>query len=241
MIKKIDTTSVAYASRSKEIDLNKDSNIEQISNDLIDTIKTLEDRPYLCSNEIGYTERVMCLRFENDDIKIFVNPLIQDRDKLEFTREIDRNSTSKTEYILPRYKEIVLMYQDSDGRVYSNKFTEDAAVIIGQAIDQLDGIHISEYGLEVLPEFDLATEEERAELLAAYVDELKKLHDSLDNELTDDEETKRLWTSLKYEKARREGKVEVEKVVYTSKMSRRERRLLRKLENRAKKRGNNNG
>ena len=109
MVKKIDTTSVAYSSRAKEIDLNKDSNIEQISADLVDTIKTLEDRPYLCSNEIGYTERVMCLRFENDDIRVFVNPLIQDRDKLEFTREIDRNSTSKTEYILPRYKEMVLM------------------------------------------------------------------------------------------------------------------------------------
>ena len=228
MIKEFDYNSEFFNERADECLIE-----EELVNDLKDTLQNLPDRTYLCANEIGVNKRMFAIRFDTD-ILIFVNPVYQDRGEFELIRETEP-STSK-EFILPRCKEITLCYQDDKGETKATKFNEDASPVISQAMDCLDGIHAYDYGLEIIPEFDEATDEERMEVIKMYLNSLKDLELEFDKDLSEDEETKRIWKSFKFRKAVADGEVQLDDTPSPT-LNRKERRLISKLTGKFKKKG----
>ena len=168
---------------------NQDLSTEIVQS-LYDTISNPEcnDRLYLCSNEIGYLQRAFILKF-NDDWRVFMNPIFQKHEDLKLIREYD--PLTKKQYIIPRYTDVVLCYQNSMGKIEAVKFGEEASIVVSQAMDCLEGIHSSDYGLEIDDKFDEATEEERAEVLNKYLEELNSLRETLDSDLSENDDTKK--------------------------------------------------
>lgn len=227
MVKEIVLDSAILNERAMEWDVvkNQDLSIEIVQS-LCDTLNSPDcsDRLYLCANEIGYKERAFILKF-SDDWKVFMNPIFQEREELRLTREYD--PITKKQYIIPRYTKVVLCYQNSIGKIEATRFNEDASVIVSQAMDCLEGIHPSDYGLEIDSKFDEATDEERNELLNEYLKSLKLLSENLDSDLSGNEETKKEWEGFKFMKAKASGEIETADDV--PKLNRRQRRFFDKL------------
>lgn len=231
MIKELDYSSEVYFNRAEEFDIKED---KEIIEDLKDTLASMPDKLYLCANEIGVGKRAFAVNFSSGNIKVISNPVYQVREDFELVREkyLDK------EYIIPRYKNITLCYQDEDGETKATKFDEDASPFMSQAMDCLDGLHASDYGLEVIPEFDEATDEERKEVVTMYIDSLKDLESRLDKDLTEDEDTKAVWKDFKFREALAAGEVELYKEpTPEKKFNRKERRFLDRFTKRMKKKG----
>ena len=233
MIKKINFGSDLYFDRANEYNIKEDNEIIQ---DLKDTINSIPDRVFLCANEIGEDKRAFAIKF-GDEVKVFSNPVYQERDKLKLVREKDYHT--EKEFIIPRYDSITICYQDEEGDTKATKFNEDASPVICQAMDCLDGIHPTDYGLEIIPEFDEASEEERTEVIQMYINSIKDFDYTLDKDLSEDEEVKGLWKNFKFNRAVSKGEVQLEKEEQpTRTLNRKERRLFDKLSRKFSKKGN---
>jgi len=234
MIKELITDKSFLDERAMEWDVRKEQELStELVQNLSDTLKSLPNRYYLCSNEIGYHERAFAIKF-SDEIKIFMNPIFQSKGNLKLVRELD--PLTNKEYIIPRYTDVTVCYQNCMGKIEANKFNEQASVVVSQAMDCLEGVHSSDYGLEVIPEFDLATEEEREEVINAYLESIKKTRDELDRDLQEDEETKEEWNYYRFVRDKNEGKIETVDLEEQPKFNRKQRRLLDKLIKKFKRR-----
>lgn len=179
----------------------------ELVQDLCDTLETLDDRLFLTANQIGHKERAFAIKFK-DETEVFMNPAIQSKDKLIIYREED--PLTGKEYFIPRFTQISLVFQDCLGKVRGLKMNEAASIIVCQAMDALNGILISDYGLEVLPEFDSASEEEKKEVLSMYAESLSQAYKELDADLSNNEETKKTWGAAKFIKSVSEGETKLE-------------------------------
>lgn len=224
MIKDLVTDYDALSKRSVEWDVrgNQSLSTELVQN-LDDTLEAHKELIYLCANEIGYRERALDIRF-SDDTEIFMNPAFQRVGELTLSRELDRHNGK--EYIIPRYNEVEIVFQDCLGSVKAFKFTGVGANIVCQAMDTLDGIFASDYGLEVIPEFDEATPDEQQQVIDLYLKSLEKRYEVLDKELSEDEETKGPWKAARFIEAVKNGEVELEE---EKPISKRKQKLIKKI------------
>lgn len=224
-VKELIRDSNILGERAKEWDVRGNQNLStEIVQSLDDTINAHPELLFLASNEVGYKERAIDVRF-SDDTYIFMNPILQKTERLAFAREIDR--IDGKEYIVPRFGYIELVYQDCLGSIKAAKFENAAALIICQALDTLDGIFSSEIGLEVLPEFDQATPEEQKEVLDAYMNSLNMRYNELDKELQlEDDKVRNQWNAIKFMIAKSEGKIQGDE---EKPLSKRKQKLITKL------------
>ena len=229
MIKELITDPEILSTRSDEWDVVKNQDImTELVNDLEDTIKA-NNRNFLIPKYIGRNERVVCIKF-SDDCVLFNNPLIQERKKLIMVPEHDY-ITNKN-YLLPRYSEIVVVFQNEAGVNTANKLTGPAAAVMCQAIDALEGIFPSDYGLEITDEYLNASKEEQAEVIEAYIKYIKDLQNKIAEDLEKDDSVKEQWNAVKFMNSVASGETKVEKQ-YTKlpaiKMNRAQRRAAGKL------------
>jgi len=190
--------------------------------DLEDTLKERTDRLFLCSNEIGYEERAILVKFA-DDTHEFINPAFQKRDVPIINREKD--IITGEEYLVPRFTTIEIVYQDCLGSVKAYKLNQAASVVMCQAMDMLNGITASDYGLPILEGFDDLSSDEKAEIISEYTMSLKERYNYLDKELSNSNEVKDIWNASKYFKGIADGEIELDK----SPDSNRKKKKLRKL------------
>ena len=78
-------------------------------------------------------------------------------------------------------------------------------------MDILDGVFIDEIGLEIDHLFDEASESEKNQLLAAYMNQLQQYRLQLNREIDSTPELKQLKDAVDYMQAVKEGRVQVEK------------------------------
>lgn len=199
-------------------------NSDELLQDLTDTLKSATDRLYICANEIGVPVRAFCLRV-GEEIKEFFNPIFQKKENIKLIRELDPSDGK--EYIIPRPTEAAVCYLTKDGKERALRFDENSAPVIGQAMDCLDGLHDKDYGLEIIPEFNQATEEEQLEVVKEYVNSLTKFSEDLSNDLKTDEELSPYWTSFKFNMAKARGEIEVENQAEPK--NRKQKRLFKKF------------
>ena len=213
-VKEIITNYEILSERCDEIDLTKKNrNIQNTVLQLKNTIKANPGMLGLSANQIGSYDRVLVLNF-NGSLRSFVNPIITGVDGFELSRETCHSIPGKT-FIRMRNSRVWVTYQTPLGKIESVELNGVAAKMMQHHIDHLDGLILSDVSLEIDEAFDNATEEERAEVIKAYLESLDLCADQLTNEVNEDEDGKKLADAIKFIESVKKGETIVESVPYT--------------------------
>ncbi len=150
----------------------------------------------LAAPQIGYNCRIFCVQFEKT-IKTFINPIITNAKGLELSEETDV-SLPGMRFIRVRHNDINITYQTPLGKIESGRMVGASATLVQKEIDYLDGLLLSDVGLEIDEAFDNATEEERQEVLDAYLDSLDLMSKKLDDMIHEDADTKQIAEAIDF-------------------------------------------
>ena len=196
-VKTIITDTALLSDRADEIDVEEDKElVAQIILELKDTILADKNIAALAAPQIGYKYRIFCINFDGD-IRTFINPIITDVEGTCLVRE-SCPSLPDREFVIPRNESIVAIYQTGDILPEANRFKDIAAAVFQQQVNLLDGVLISDYGLEIDENFDKATEEERNELLDFYVESLKEYTEKCNAEIEENAELKQISDAIDF-------------------------------------------
>jgi peptide deformylase len=176
---------------------------------LKDTILANKNLVALAAPQIGTFDRIFCIRFANGDIRAFINPMISKTDGMHLVREVSPSLPDRA-FIVPRHDRIIAMYQTPTGKPEESVFEGVVAEIFQHMVQVLDGVLISDIGLEVFEDFDNASEEEKNEVLTAYFNELKKREESLNQEIEENEDLKKTRDAIRFLKGVATGEITVE-------------------------------
>lgn len=199
---------------SEEVILKKES-IETRSTilKLKNTIRANENMVGLSAPQIGIRKRIICINF-NGDIRTMINPLITDREGLELTRESCHSIPGK-EFIINRNNKISITYTTPLGKIETVQLLGLAAFIAQHQVEHLDGILVSDLGLEVDELFDQASEEERDEVIKMYLDSIDIKEKEIKMSIEDDEDAKKLSDAVRFIKGVESGDVQIEYIPWT--------------------------
>lgn len=151
----------------------------------------------LSAPQIGYNRRVFCLRFGDNDYRTFVNPVIENNTAFQFARETCSSIPSKT-FIIPRFGNIKVFFTTPMGKVESSKLVGMSAFKFQHCLDHLNGLLVSDIGLEIDEMFDNATDEERAEVLRMYAESLDIRQKELTKSVEEDKDLKQIDDAAKF-------------------------------------------
>ena len=195
--------------RCEEVNIKTENEIvRNIVLDLKDTIRNTNECVGLAANQIGYDKRIFCINFSGD-IRSFVNPIIANAKGLTLSREKCMSIPGK-EYLVPRNTEIEVHYLTPLGKVESRKIFGYAASVFQHELNHLDGALISDIGLEITEEYEKASEEEKSELIKAYLESLDLKAKELNKEIEEDKDLKQINDAIKFTEGLVKGEVEVE-------------------------------
>lgn len=194
---------------SDYIDTKKDG--EQMREVILCLKKTMEDKNLLSLSapQIGYNVRIFCVK-DKKGIHSFVNPMIKKANHLMFSRESDESIPGK-EFIHPRSEQVVVNYQTPMGDFKATTVVGYSSYVFQRMIDHLNGVLISDIGLEIDDQWDQASEEEREEVLKAYSESLDLMNKKLDEDIQANEELKKQKKAIEFEHALIAGDITVEK------------------------------
>lgn len=170
-----------------EIDTRKESKLLQ---EIVLSLKaTMREHNLvsLTAPQIGYSKRVICLRFGDNDYRTFVNPLIENNVAFQMARETCSSLPGKT-FIIPRFGKVKFYFTTPLGKVESATLAGRAACQLQHCIDHLNGMLVEDIGLEIDELFDQASDEERAEILKMYAESLDIRQKELQKEIEEDSE-----------------------------------------------------
>lgn len=197
--------------RAQEINREKE---DKLLKEIISNIKKTMKKNSLVSLSapgIGYNKRVFCIDFSDNEIKTFINPVITYKSALGLTREICSSLPNK-EYLLPRHKEVDIIYETPSGKIKTNRFKDEAAYVIQHELDHLEGVTLSDIGLEIESDFDEASEEERQEIISMYLDSLEKRQNLLNEEINSNDELRTVSDRLKFSEMLARGEITFENI-----------------------------
>jgi len=200
--------------RCDEFDLTKKNNeAQEIIVKLKQIIRSDKTIAGLSANQIGYNKRIICINF-NGDIRTFINPIIEKAEGLELSRESCHSIPGK-EYIRIRQNKITVTYQTPLAKIETVELAGMAARVMQHHIDHLDGLLISDVGLEIDEDWDKATDEERQEVIDYYIDSLDLKSKELSKEIAEDKDATQLSNAIKFMKSVQEGKTKIEQLPLT--------------------------
>lgn len=213
MLNIITDSSLLWKRSEEVLVVGEDGNTLPDINELIQGIKQVlidnKDMVALSAPQVGESKRIFCVRFENGDIRTFINPMITKTDGLHLTRETNPSIPNRA-FIVPRHDRIIAVYQTPMGIPEENAFIGSAADIFQQMVNLLDGVLISDFGLEVFEDFDNASQEDKNQVLDAYLAELKKKSDAMNQEIDADPDLKKTKEAIEFMKDVTLGKVKLE-------------------------------
>ena len=179
---------------------------------LIAKLKKYKELYALSAPQIGIKERVIVFKYNNGEMyKEYINPRIFKAEEYHLVREKDISCPDK-EFISPRPGKIFIEYQTQDARPETNVLKDNAAEVFDRMINYLDGITLEDYGLEVIPEFDEAPEEEQQEVIDMYLKSFKTREEELNKEIEQDKDAKQLKDAIDFMAAAKEGKIQFEDI-----------------------------
>lgn len=208
MIKEIITDLDQLGERADEIDVRKENNeMREIILDLKQTLREHKNGVGLAAPQIGYNKRIFVVNF-NGDIRSFINPVITQAKGLTINREGCLSLPGK-EYLRPRNTEITVIYQTPLGKTESRKIFGMAAFVFQHELDHLDGITLADIGLQLDDNFDKASDEEKNELIKAYMDSLDIKQKDAEKEIEENPQLKQQADAIKFMEALQKGEVEL--------------------------------
>ena len=197
--------------RAQEISReNEDELLKEIIANIKKTMKK-NNLVSLSAPGIGYNKRVFCVDFSDNEIKTFINPVITNKTEMKLAREVC-SSLPNEEYLLPRHYEVDIIYETPSGKIKTNRFKDVAAYVMQHEVDHLEGVTIKDIGLELDPDFDDATDEERQEIISMYLDSLIKRQSLLEEEINSNSELKTVSDRLKFSEMLAKGEITFENI-----------------------------
>ena len=202
----------ALGIRSDEIDTTKEN---ELVRDIVLKLKnTIREKGIvsLSAPQIGENKRIFCLAFDGGkNIKTFINPLITKCDGLELNKETCSSIPGKT-YIRPRFSSIDIVYTTPMGKVETSRLFGASAKVFQHQIDHIDGILLSDIGLEIGDDFLNATQEEQEEVIKMYMESLDLREKDLKKEIEEDKELKTQYDAITYMSKVATGEIKIERV-----------------------------
>ena len=209
---KIITDLDKLSERAEEINpYTEEAKVRKIVNDLKDTLIANKEVVALSAPQIGSPYRIFCVKFADNELKSFVNPMITKSEGMHLCREVNA-SLPGLEYIMPRSNRIILRFLTPTGVISENIFEGAVAEVVQQQMQLLDGILISDFGLEVIPEFDKATDEEKQQVINMWLDSLKTQNKELNDEIDANEDMSKVKKAIDFMTKVATGEITIEKV-----------------------------
>lgn len=205
-LKPIITDEALLSERADEVDTIKEM---KEAREIISELKSIIRKNKLTSLSapaIGYRKRIFCVNFSDSEIKTFINPIIVKAEGLVLSDEKCTSIPGKR-FILPRNNKVSIMYTSPLGKVESREVSGVAASVIQHEIHHLDGIILSDIGLEVDEMFDNATQEEREQVIGMYLDSLDIKQKELDKQIEEDADLKQIADATKFMEKVQSGEV----------------------------------
>ena len=166
---------------------------------------------YLTAPQIGYDRRLFCIKFGKNDYRTFINPMITNNIGFNLARETCNSIPDKV-FIRPRFNKLNIVYTTPLDKVECVSLVGRAAQVFEHCVDHLNGILVSDIGLEIDEDFDNATEEERAEIIKMYIDALDVRQKDLEEQIKEDEDLNTLDQSIKFIESVQKGETKIEHV-----------------------------
>lgn len=163
----------------------------------------------LAAPQIGYLKRVFCIKFGNNDFRTFVNPIIENNSAFQLSRETCNSLPGKT-FIRPRFGNLTVFYMTPMGKVESRKIVGRSAIVFQHCLDHLDGLLLQDIGLEIDELFDQASEEEREEVIKAYMESLDIKQKELQAEIQEDSELQQIEDAAKFIESVKSGETQID-------------------------------
>lgn len=205
----IDKNEIELSQRATEIDIKTENKLmREIISALKHTIE-LNNIVSLSAPAIGYDKRIFCIKFDTE-IKTFINPVIIQSKGIQLSREICTSIPGKT-FIRPRNNDITVIYQKPSGPSESRQLVGLSAIVFQHELDHLEGLLLSDIGLEIDDDFETASEEEREEVINYYLDSLDLKRKELEEEIQSNEELKQLSDGIKFMESVYKGETQIEK------------------------------
>lgn len=207
-IKTIVTDYNILSDRSEEIDLRKENAIaREATLDLKHTMQKLE-LPVLAAPQIGVQKRIFCVNF-NGDIRTFCNPIYKDVGNLVLSRE-KCPSIPDREFMRFRHSFVELCYQTPLGKAECRKFTGMAAYVVQYAVDMLDGLLLSDVGLEILDGWDDLSESDKDSIIDDYLKSLDLTRKQVKKEIEENKELKQISDAIDFIESVQRGETVLE-------------------------------
>lgn len=203
------------AQSSIEIDVKKDNKkMREIITELKYRIGK-DNLTALSAPQIGEKYRIFCIKFTekkgkktSETIKTFINPIVTGIKGIVVNREADICIPNK-QFIIVRNNELSLLYQNPLGNSLSQKFSGKSSAVVQLMMDHLDGILLTDLGLEIDEKFDEASEEEKNELIEAYLNSLDVYKKQVDEEIENNKELKSMQDAVKFIQSVRDGETKL--------------------------------
>lgn len=205
----IDLNEIELSERAIEIDIKTQN---KLMREIVSALKhTIEAKNIvsLSAPAIGYNRRIFCIKFDNE-IKTFINPIIMNQKGIQLSKEICTSIPGKT-FIRPRNNDITVMYQKPAGAIETRQLVGLAAIVFQHEVDHLEGLLLSDVGLEIDSDFENASEEEQNEVIDFYLESLDLKRKELDNEIESNEDLKQLKNGIEFMKSVYKGETQIEK------------------------------
>ena len=204
----VDLDTLNSLGRAQEIDYEKEGKqLREITGAIKRTMRK-KNLTSLSAPGIGYNKRIFCIDFSDQEIKSFVNPIIQHAEGIQLVRE-QCSSIPDKEFIVPRSTVIDVIYETPTGMIKTQRMKDVVAFVFQHEIHHLEGVTLEDIGLEIDSDWDEATEEERREVIEMYLDSLDLRQQYLEKVIEEDEELHIVSERLRFIEALAKGEIEL--------------------------------
>ena len=194
--------------RAEEINPKEDG--DRVKSIILDMKTFIRDHDLrgLAAPQIGENVRIVLINFKND-IKAYVDPQLLAVKGLAPVIETDPSLPGKR-YLLPRYFHVDLRALTPNGHIENFCLEGQAAYVMQQLLDHLEGILISDYGLEITEVFDEMSEEDKESLIKEYMLSLKDAEVVINEQIEQDETLKEIRDGMRFLESVQKGETEIE-------------------------------
>ena len=196
--------------RAEEVDVKKDNKtVKEIVLELKKTIRE-NNLTSLSAPQIGYNKRIFVINY-NGDLRTYINPVLAELNDLRIVKEKCTSIPDKT-FLIPRHSKIKVMYQTPMGKIESCQLIGVAASKFQHLLDHLEGMLVSDIGLEVDERFDNASDEEKEEVIKAYIDSLDIKLKEIKKDIEEDKDLMQMSKAIEFIEKKNKGEIQFERV-----------------------------
>ena len=211
LVKDIITDELQLSERAVEIDVRTQATeMREVIKALKDTMRA-KGLSSLSAPAIGYNRRIFCIDFKDSEIKTFINPIIAQAKGMQLSIEKCVCIPDK-EFMRPRNNDLMIIYQRPTGQIENRQIVGMSAIVFQHELDHLDGLLISDVGIEIDEDFHNATEEEQQEIINAYLDALDIKKKEIDTEINTNPELKQLSDGIDFMESVYKGETKIEPI-----------------------------